>query len=118
SAPAGRPSALWIPAREGEYFYAVFKPDHSIDQGPMHLMESELMDAWEKLPRDAWTYGPLNKQTRSRYEDLGRPEPSAEAEIDFSRWAPFGFQAYKQGEWVDLRLSEPEYLKAVFLRNP
>ncbi len=116
--PPGHNAALWIPAREKEYFFALYDSLHQPMEEPVHLMESELINRIESLEAPVWTRGPVPDPGPDSPWPVLDPAHEQSLDIDFSLWAEFALEKYLRGESADIRLCEPEYLKPVFIHPP
>lgn len=118
AAPQDRPSALWLLAREKEYFFARYSSRQGPLEPPIHLEEPALISRLQALKPRTWTRGPVpGPEFASALPSFLDP-PVEGLDIDFSLWAAFAYSLFQSGESADLHLSEPDYLKPVFIHPP
>lgn len=104
-----------IPAREAEYFLAVYDKEMNERVAPVHITREDL--AGERLNSEKNKCVVVSTMALAEDMDvLGGYMVNAEI-LDIAQWAMYAHQQYKCNGSVNLATAEPFYLKQVYTHN-
>ncbi len=105
-----------LPAREKEYYIAIYANNFEEKLPPQHILEENLLSNLNNI-NDISLIGSLSTEIESKIKakvNITFPDIN----IDIESWSAYAHQQYECNEFVNLGNSEPQYLKKVYTHKP
>ena len=104
--------AALVRARDREYFFTLYSSKFECLQAPQHITEDQFVDVVGNFEN---TYMLTDASDFINYcPGVNNLVTSTNINIDLITWITYGYKQFLQGEFENLSLAEPFYLKQVY----
>lgn len=116
--PAADRYAALLPARAGEYFASVAGAPEHILVAPGHFTTQQVYQIFSKFGGQSWAVAGALEADLSVLSQEFPVSYTNSVHHDMDVWIKYTFDSWENNTFSDLALSEPDYLKPVYIASP